>query len=101
MSDIKHFGFISSIHKDSLIPYYTTTSANQIISFVDKSNNQQILNSLTIEAENTPLYIQILPSEYCIFVPENGYYTLNDLSIKNIQVLGNSGQKLRWYGFIY
>jgi len=96
-----HSGFISSIHKDNLTPFYTTISNNEIISFTDTQGKNQNLNSLTIEADNTALYIQVLPSEYCVYIPANGKTTIDFLKISQIKVLGNLGQKIKWYGKFY
>jgi len=101
IGNLAHSGFISSIHKDNLTPFYTTISNNEIISFTDTQGRNQNLNSLTIEADNTALYIQILPSEYCIYILANNSVTIELLNIKEIKVLGNLGQKIRWYGLYY
>jgi len=101
IGNLAHSGYISSIHKDNLTPFYTTISNNEIISFTDAQGKNQNLNSLTIEADNTALYIQVLPSEYCVYIPVNGSTTIDFLKISQIKVLGNLGQKIKWYGKFY
>jgi hypothetical protein len=103
IGNLYHSGFISSIHKDSLSPWYSTLSNNEEIFFTDISedNKQRNVNALTIFSESTPLYIRILPSEYCVYIEPNSFLEYNFESIKGIQVMGNSGQKLRWYGQFY
>ena len=98
---LSHSGFISSIHKDNLVEFYTTTANNQIITFTDTNGNSNHLNSLTIEADATDLFIQILPSEYCVYIPANNSSTIDYCDIKQIKVLGNLGQKIKWYGLFY
>jgi len=96
-----HAGFISSIHKDTLTPWITTTEADQTITFTDMNGKKYNLNSLTIEAETTDLYIQILPSEYCIYIKAGESSGIDYLKISQIKVLGSLGQKLRWSGLYY
>lgn len=102
IGNLLHSGFISSIHKDNLTPWITTTEADQVINFIDQSGSKRILNSLTIDAETTDLYIQILPSEYCIYIKAGEIGGgIDFLRIEQIKVLGLSGQKLRWSGLFY
>lgn len=100
MGMIQHYGFISSIKYDNLTPWYTTIKENEIIEFKD-GNLQRNLNALTIEADTTGLYIRVLPSNYCLYIPENQAKTFNMQEIKAIQVMGIAGQKIRWSGQFY
>jgi hypothetical protein len=95
---ILHSGFISSIHKDSLTSFYTTTTENETITFTDQNDIPQNLNSLTIISNESELYIQILPSEYCIYLPANSTINIDLCNIKQIKVLGVANQNLRWFG---
>jgi hypothetical protein len=98
IAEVYHSGFLSSIKYDNLSPWYTTTSNNQTIEFKDSNGNQRQLNSLTIFSDSTPLYIRILPSDYCIYIPPNSFISYDFQRVEKIQVMGNSGQKIRWYG---
>jgi len=95
---LNHSGFLSSIHKDTLTPFYVTTQEDEIINFQDQNNNIYSLNSLTVTANATDLFIQILPSEYCIHIPASSSVTIDYLKIKQIKVLGALGQSLKWFG---
>ena len=101
MEPINSYGFISSIKFDNLNPWYTTIENNQIIEFKDASGDKKQLNSLYIEAENTPLFIRILPSDYCIYSPANSSQGLNSQRIESMQVMNILGTKFRWYGQWY
>lgn len=101
MNHLIHSGFISSIHKDALSPWVTTTKNNEIIEFKESNGQQRYLNALTIFSEATPLYIRILPSDYCIYLEPNSFVEYNLEKIEGIQVMGNLGQKIRWYGQFY
>jgi len=98
IGSLLHSGFLSSIHKDSLTPWYTTSSENETIIFQDENNVPQNLNSLTIMSNETELFIQILPSEYCVYIPVKSSVNIDACNIKKIKVLGSSGQYLRYYG---
>jgi hypothetical protein len=98
IGNLWHSGFISSIHKDTLTPWYTTVANNETIEFKEVNGQQRHLNSLFIEAENTDLYIRIMPSDYCIFVPANESRSYDFEDVTSIQVMGNLGQNLRWSG---
>jgi hypothetical protein len=93
-------GFTSSIKYDALTPWVTTTALNQVINFTDNGQQRQ-LNSLMIEAEATPLYIRILPSDYCVYVPANTSIAYDFTKIESIQVMNAIGTKLRWSGNFY
>jgi len=101
VGNLAHSGFISSIHKDNLVEFYTTTANNQIITFADTNGNLNHLNSLTIEADATDLFIQILPSEYCVCIAAGNSTTIDYCNIQQIKVLGNLGQNLKWYGLYF
>ena len=101
VGNLAHSGFISSIHKDNLVEFYTTTANNQIITFTDTNGNLNHLNSLTIEADATDLFIQILPSDYCICITAGNSTTIDYCNIQQIKVLGNLGQNLKWYGLYF
>jgi len=101
IGNLAHSGFISSIHKSNLVEFYTTTANNQIITFTDTNGNSNHLNSLTIEADATDLFIQILPSEYCVCIAAGNSTTIDYCNIQQIKVLGNLGQNLKWYGLYF
>lgn len=96
--EVRHSGFISSIHKDNLSPWYATQKENEEIRFIDQDGNQRYLNSLIIETE-APIYIQILPSEYCLYV--NGYMSIDYLKASAIKVLAPIATNIRWSGCHY
>lgn len=100
MAILQHYGFISSIKYDNLTPWYTTTQENEVIQFKE-GDVQRNLNALTIEANTTDLYIRIMPTDYCLYVPANQARTFDLQEIKSIQVMGVAGQKLRWSGQFY
>jgi|688.fasta_scaffold826491_2 hypothetical protein len=93
-------GFYSSIHKDNLTPWYSLISENELIEFKEGAIQRE-LNSLLIEAEATPLYIQILPSEYCLYIPANGSRSYDFEAIKAIKVLNVLGTKIRFSGMYF
>lgn len=99
-SNTMHTGYLSSIKYDDLVAWYTTVEDNEIIEFKD-GDTQKTLNSLLIEAEATPLFIQLLPSEYCLYIPANSSRTYDFESIESIQVRNATGVKLRWSGMYY
>jgi len=101
IGNLFHSGYLSSIHKDNLTPFHTTTVANELITFTDQNNNPYPLNSLTIEANNTDLYIQILPSEFVLHIIAGNSISIDYCSIKQIKVLGNLGQDIKWYGLYF
>ena len=85
----------------TLTEYYTTTSNNQVINFVD-GTNQLNLNSLFLEnLEDSTMYIQPLPYEYVITIPSGESRNIDYVKVTGIKVLGNSGQKLRYSGCSY
>jgi hypothetical protein len=99
--NIFHYGFISSIHIDNRIPWYTTISENEVIEFKETNGQKREVNSLLIEAESTDLYIRILPFDYCLYVPANESRTYELAPIKSIQVMNPLGTKLRWSAMFY
>lgn len=101
IGNLNHSGFISSIHKDDLTAFYVTTQDNEIIDFQDKNGNLYSLNSLTIEANTTDLFIQILSSEYCVHVSAGSSLTIDYCEIKQIKVLGLANQSLKWFGLFF
>jgi len=98
---IFHSGYISSLPTNKLNdanydPWYILTSNNEIINFKDANNQQLHLNSLFIEAENTPLYINI--NGYILYIPANESRNCDFESISSIQVMNLANTKLRWSG---
>jgi hypothetical protein len=100
-SPIYSNGFISSIHKNTLTPFYSTTSVDEVIEFKETDGTQRDVNGLTIEANSTDLYIKIDPSDYCIFIKANTSKSINYQSLQSITVMGAAGQSLRWLGQFY
>ena len=101
IGNLMHSGFISSLPINKLNdpnydPWYILTQNNQIIIFKDINNQQLHLNSLFIEAENTPLYINI--NGYILYIPANESRNCDFEKIGSIQVMGNLGQKIRFSG---
>ena len=93
---LMHSGFYSYCTYDDLKEWYILTSNNQTIVFKDANNQQLQLNSLFIEAENTPLYINI--NGYILYIPANESRNCDFEKIGSIQVMGNLGQKIRFSG---
>jgi hypothetical protein len=84
-----------------LTEYYTTTSNNQTINFID-GTNQLALNSLFIENMGSAvMYLQLLPSEYVLTIPAGESRNVDYVRVTGIKVLGNSGQTLRYSGCSY
>jgi len=100
-SNILHGGFVSSVKFDNLTPFYTTTSENEIIEFKGCDGRDRNINALTIEAGDKDLYIRIFPTDYCLFVASGQSKSIDFQSIRAIQVMGASGQKVRWSGQFY
>jgi hypothetical protein len=101
IGNLYHSGFYSSIKYDNLSPWVITTSNNQIIEFREDNGQLRHLNSLTIFSKDAPLYIRILPSDYCVYIEPNSFLEYNFESITAIQVMGNSGQSIRFMGQFY
>jgi hypothetical protein len=101
VGNIIHSGFISSVKYDNLTPWYTTMQANEVITFKDDKGNPISVNSLFIEANTTDLYIRILPSDGCLYIPSNDSKSFDLKSVREIQVMGASGQNIRWSGMTY
>ena len=93
---LMHSGFYSYCTYDDLKEWYILTSNNQTIVFKDTNNQQLHLNSLLIEAENTPLYINI--NGYILYIPANESRNCDFESISSIQVMNLANTKLRWSG---
>ena len=100
MSKINHSGFMSSIKHDNLTPWYVTQGEDEIIEFGDDVRVRNI-NALTIEASESDLYIRILPSDYCLYIPANQGRTFDLQRINRVQVMGSAGQEIRWSGQFY
>jgi len=101
IGQIFHSGYISSLPTNKLNdanydPWYITQVNNQTIIFKDANNQQLHLNSLFIEAENTPLYINI--NGYILYIPANESRNCDFESISSIQVMNLLGTKLRFSG---
>lgn len=101
IGNLFHSGFISSIHKEVLTPWYTTLAENEVVEFKEADGYQRQLNSLMIEAEATNLYIRILPTDWCLFVPAGESRSYDFEKVQSIQIMGLAGQKLRWSGQFY
>lgn len=98
--NVHHIGFISSVKYDELNEWYTTTNKNEVIEFKD-GDKQRYLNAMLIEAESTDLYVRILPSDYCLFIPAGSSKSYDYSRVYAIQVMNDSGAKLRWSGSYY
>jgi hypothetical protein len=88
----------------TLTEFYTTTSANEEITFIDteEGNAPRKLNSLYIEnVGDTTMFIQPIPSKYLLCIPAHSDRNYDLSEVRGIKVLGNSGQKLRWSGLFF
>jgi hypothetical protein len=101
IGNLFHSGFVSSIKYDNLTPWFITTSKDQIIEFKDSDNQLRHLNSLSIEAETTDLYVRIMPSDFCLYIGAGESKRYNFEEVSSIQIMGNPNQKLRWFGMFY
>ncbi len=98
---LDHSGFVSyQKYDDTLLEYYTTTEADETISFLE-GTTQRYFNSLLLESIDSDLYIRLLPFDYVIFIPSGESRNCDYIRLSSIQVMGLSGQKLRWSGFFY
>ena len=103
IGNLMHSGYISSLPTNKLNdanydPWYILTQNNQTIVFKDINNQQLHLNSLFIEAENTSLYIRLLPSDHILYIPANESREYNYEKISSIQVMNPISTKLRFSG---
>jgi len=101
IGQLLHSGFISSLPVSKIgdanyDPWYTTTSENEVINFIDSNGNKANLNSLLIEAENTSLYIKI--DDFILYVPVTESRSYDYEKIQSIQVMNALGTKFRWSG---
>ena len=99
-------GIFSSLKKGAgavTSRFITTTSADQLVLFKDKFNQDVRLNSVTIEANAVGLYVSILravdnPSGYdftgedVIFIPEERNVTVSGVELIGVKIWGASGQ---------
>ena len=97
MSKIKHFGFMSSIRHDNLTPWYVTQEEDEVIELYEDGGNRNV-NALTIESGEGDLYIRMLPSDYCLYIPANQGRTFDLQRVSKVQVMGGAGQEIRWSG---
>jgi len=95
---LMHSGFYSYCTYDDLKEWYELTQNNEVINFIDSTGSQRYLNSLFIEAENTSLYIRLLPSDHILFIPANESRNYDYEKISSIQVMNQIGTKLRFSG---
>ena len=98
IGQLLHSGFYSYCTYDDLKEWYELTQNNEVINFIDSTGNTRFLNSLFIEAENTSLYIRILPSDHILFIPSNESREYNYEKISSIQVMNPISTKLRFSG---
>ena len=98
IENLYHSGFISSIKYDNLTPWYTLAEQNEVIEFKEFDGQQRYLNDLLIEADTTPLYVRMLPSDYCIYIPAGESRNYSFEKISSIQVMNNLGTHIRWSG---
>lgn len=96
-SDIRHASFYSYTTKDNLIPYYTTTSDNQLIDFEDIFTTNTHSNFLWIESVDSPLYISINDTDSVVYIPTGHAKEISYLDIVKVRVMNQIGTKLRWY----
>ena len=101
IGSLMHSGFISSIKFDNLTPWYSLLQENETIEFKEADGTQRYLNDLLIEANITPLYVRILPSDSCIYVPAGESRNYSYEKISSIQVMNAIGTTLRWSGLYF
>jgi hypothetical protein len=101
IGNLMHSGFYSYCKYDDLKEWYITSSKDELIEFKESDGQLRHLNSLTIESETTPLYIQIMPSERVLYIPANSSSGIDYLRVSQIKVLGEVNQKLRFFGCFY
>lgn len=99
---VQHRGFISyQLATDTLVESYTTTANNEIINF-SNSYGKYVLNSLLIEnTGTTTMWVKPIESDYALCIPAGESRIIDYIDITGIQILGNSGQTLRWSGCWY
>ena len=97
---IYHWGCISSVSSDNLTPYIQTTDNNQLIEFIS-DGVQRTINSLTIWAESSDLYINVNDGGECLYIPSNSFTSIDYLRITKIRVMANAGIKLRYFASYY
>ena len=98
---MEHNGYFSYLAATaSAAEYYTTASANEVIAFADGVKPIAV-NSLLIENCGTaPLYIVPNASGYQLCIPAGERRTLDALTVYQIKVMGDAGQKLRYSGMV-
>lgn len=100
--DIGHRYFVSyQLASERLEEYYTTVANNEIIYF-RKDGKGYTLNSLLIEnVGDSTMWVQPIESNYALCIPAGESKAIDYLSTDGIIVLGNLGQKVRWFGCSY
>jgi hypothetical protein len=94
-------GFISYVKYNDLQEWYITGEADELIEFKEEDGTQRNLNSLMIETDTAGVYIQMLPSNYCLYIPPTSNRVYNYSKMTAIKVIGSSGQTIRWHGSYY
>ena len=96
---IRHSGFVSFCGKNNPVPFYTTKEPNEKIYIKQEGGEPRTANSITFMAMDTLLYIEPEKSDNGSLLVVDPYssweYTYEDISY--FTVIGDAGQKIRWY----
>jgi hypothetical protein len=82
-------------------PYYLLQENNETILFLDEDGTQRYLNSLFIEAGSTALKVQILPSNYVLYIDANESRNFDYCRTNGIKVWNTISTPVRWSGCFY
>ena len=78
--------------------YYTTTAANEIISFVKGAAPLAVEEVLIENLGVSAMYVQPIPGDSPVCIPAGESRTFNEITMRGIKVLGDAGQKIRYSG---
>ena len=94
--------FISFLkYTDTLIEQFTTTEADEVIMFLDGTDKKNINGLLIENTGSVTMYVRILPWDYILVIPSGESRTYDFALATGIQIMGASGQTLRWSGCAY
>ena len=86
----------------TMIEYYTTTKANEIIRFTEADGTQRYLNDTLVEnCGITVMFVLPLNGIHPICIPAGEARIIEETAMSGIQIIGDAGQKLRYSGCYY
>ena len=86
----------------TMAEYYTTAAADEIIQFKEADGTQRYLDATLVEnCGAAVMYVLPLNGIHPVCLPVGGSLEIETVALTGIQVLGASGQKIRYSGCYY